>query len=132
MKNMVFDAVGARGNALPVPSGLASGDAVVVGGIVGVLATDRANSAADPAVYVPGLPDGYATVWTRGTYSLEVADAVAEAGTAIYIDPADQSLGTDNTGTVLLGHTVPAIRNGVATGATKSAGAGTVNVKLGG
>jgi predicted RecA/RadA family phage recombinase len=114
---------------LPVPAGTKSGEPVIVGGIVGVAETDRA--ATTNGVHTgPGLPDGYASVQPDGTYSLPVADAVSAAGTKIYIVTADRSLTTTASGNTLFGYTVPVIVRGVATGATKSSGAGNVNVAI--
>lgn len=129
MKNQVF-----AGNrpaiSLPVPAGTRSGDPVLVGGIVGVAATDRTETVGGVQFGAPGNPDGYASVEVSGAYALEVADAVAAVGTAIYIVTADNSLTTTAAGNTLFGHTVPVIDKGVATGATKAVGAGTVNVAL--
>lgn len=131
-KNCVF-APEVPALSLPVPSGTRSGDPVKVGGIVGVASTDRAGDTdATTGRTLGGVthPTGYAAVEVDGTWELEVADAVAAVATAIYIVAADNSLTTTASGNTLFGHTVPVIDKGVATGATKSAGAGTVNVKL--
>lgn len=121
--------------SLPVPAGTRSGDPVLVGEIIGVADTDRTEVVDGKQYGGVGNPDGYASVAVDGTYALEVPEAVTDVGTAIYIVAADNSLTTaadDGAGTThtLFGHTVPVIQRGVATGATKSAGAGTVNVKL--
>lgn len=130
-KNRVF-----AGNepalSLPVPAGTRSGDPVLVGAIVGVAATDRTETVDGKQYGGVGNPEGHASVEVSGAFALEVAEAVAAAGTRIYIVPADNSLTTaDGAGVnTLFGTTVPVIDRGVATGATKAAGAGTVNVKL--
>lgn len=116
--------------ALPVPAGTVSGDPVIVGGIVGVAETDRAATTDGVKTGGVTLPDGYASVAPDGTYSLPVADAVDAAGTAIYIPAAGGALTTTATDNVLFGHTVAVIDKGVATGATKGAGAGNVNVAI--
>lgn len=117
--------------ALPVPAGTKSGDPVIVGGIVGVAETDRAATDGTTGVHTgPSLPDGYASVAVDGTYSLPVADAVAAAGTAIYIPAAGGALTTTATSNVLFGRTVPVIDKGVASGATKASGAGNVNIAI--
>lgn len=130
-KNCVF-APAVPAWSLPVPAGTRSGDPVLVGGIVGVASTDRAGDtdAAGKTLGGVGHPTGYAAVEVDGAYALDVADAVAAAGTAIYIVAADNSLTTTATGNTLFGHTVPVVERGVASGATKAAGAGTVNVKI--
>lgn len=128
-KNLVF-AGHEPALSLPVPAGTRSGDPVLVGGIIGVCDTDRTEVVDGKQYGGVGNPDGYASVAPDGAYALEVADAVAAAGTAIYIVAADNTLTTTAAGNVLFGHTVPVIDKGVATGATKGAGAGTVNVKL--
>lgn len=116
--------------SLPVPAGTRSGDPVKVGGIVGVAGTDRTEVVSGKQYGGVGNPDGYASVEVDGAFAVEVADAVSAVGTAIYIVTADNSLTTTATSNTLFGHTIPVIERGVPTGATKSAGAGTVNVKL--
>lgn len=116
--------------SLPVPAGARSGDPVLVGGLVGVCATDRTEVVAGKQYGGVGNPDGYASVEVDGVYALEVPEAVGAAATPIFIVSATNDLTTTAAGNVLFGHTVPVIQRGVATGATKAAGAGTVNVKL--
>lgn len=115
--------------SLPVPAGTRSGTAVIVGGIVGVAETDRTELVSGVQYGAPGNPDGYASVAPDGTYSLPTTDAVAAAGTAIYITSGGV-LTTTASGNTLFGHTVPVINRGVASGATKSSGAGNVNVAI--
>jgi predicted RecA/RadA family phage recombinase len=115
--------------SLPVASGVKSGDPVIVGSIVGVAETDRAATTNGVRTGGVGNPDGYASVAIDGTYSLPCTDAVAAAGTAIYITAAG-ALTTTASGNTLFGHTVPVIQRGVASGATKSSGAGNVNVAI--
>lgn len=114
--------------SLPVPAGTRSGDPVIVGGIVGVCETDRTEVVSGKQYGGVGHPDGYAAVAPDGAYELKVPEAVAAAGTAIYIVVADNTLTTDdNTGAnPLFGHTVPVIDKGAASGATKAADSGGV------
>ncbi|NGZ99629.1 DUF2190 family protein [Nocardioides sp. W3-2-3] len=130
MKNQVF-----AGNqpavALPVPSGIKSGDPVIVGGMIGVAATDRAAVTNGVATGGVSLPVGYASVEVDGVYAVSVAGgAIAAAGGRVYINPADNTLtATSASGLVLFGTTVPVIERGVASGATKASGTAVVNVK---
>ncbi|UIU47072.1 DUF2190 family protein [Microcystis phage MinS1] len=128
-KNLVFAGT-SPALSLPVPAGTRSGAPVKVGGIIGVCETDRTEVVSGKQYGGVGNPDGYASVAVDGTYALPVPEQVTAAGTAIYIVAADNSLTTTATDNTLFGHTVPVIDKGVATGATKAAGAGTVNVKL--
>lgn len=127
-KNLVF-AGRKPALSLPVASGVKSGDPVIVGSIVGVAETDRAATTNGVRTGGVGDPDGYASVAVDGVYSLPCPDAVAAAGTAIYITSAG-ALTTTATGNTLFGRTVPVIQRGVASGATKAAGAGNVNVAI--
>lgn len=132
-KNLVF-----RGESpalsLPVPAGTRSGDPVKVGGHIGVCDTDRTEVVDGKQYGGVGNPAGYASVAPDGVYALEVPEEITTVGTPVYIVTADNSLTTATvTATVnntLFGHTTPVIDKGVASGATKAAGAGTVNVKL--
>lgn len=136
-KNLVFAGV-EPALALPVPTGTRSGDPVIVGSIIGVAETDRAGDTDTSGRVLGGVghPTGYAAVAPDGTYALKVPEAVAAAGTPIYIVTATNALTTSsNTGAnPLFGYTVPVIDKGVASGATKAADSGgvegTVNVKL--
>ncbi|WKN47142.1 capsid cement protein [Nocardioides sp. Arc9.136] len=129
-KNQVF-AGSSPALSLPVPAGTRSGDPVKVGGQIGVADTDRTEVVNGKQYGGVGHPDGYAAVAPDGTYALPVADAVNAAETPIYISGAGPfTLTTTAEGNTLFGHTVPVIQRGVATGATKAAGAGTVNVRL--
>lgn len=102
----------------PVPQDTASGAPVLaLGAIPAVTATKEGEG---------GNLDGRATVWTEGVFALSTTDAVAAEGTAIYITGAGV-LTTTLTGNTLFGRTV---HNAEGTGGTKSAGAGTVNVRL--
>ena len=115
--------------ALPVPAGTVSGSPVKVGGFVGVATADRADAATKKGGV--GHPDGYAPVAKTGLWELPVPDAVAAAGTPIYITNA-MALTTTATNNTLFGHTEPIIVRGVAVGATKAAdsgSAGTVYVR---
>ncbi|MEP7738535.1 DUF2190 family protein [Nocardioides sp. 31GB23] len=128
-KNLVF-----RGESpalsLPVPAGTRSGDPVKVGGHIGVCDTDRTEVVDGKQYGGVGNPAGYASVAPDGVYALEVPEEITTVGTAVYIVAADNSLTTTATSNTLFGHTTPVIDKGVASGATKAAGAGTVNVKL--
>jgi predicted RecA/RadA family phage recombinase len=128
-KNCVF-AGESPALSLPVPALTRSGSPVLVGGLIGVCETDRTEVVSGKQYGGVGNPDGYASVAPDGTYSLPVADAVSAAGTKIYIVAADNTLTTTAGSNVLFGHTVPVIQRGVASGATKGAGAGNVNVRL--
>jgi len=72
---------------LPVPSGVVSGEAVVVGALVGVAQTDRAA-------------DGTATVWRKGAYRLPVAAATYVVGDAIYAHATDGTAVTARVGRI--------------------------------
>lgn len=112
-----------RGDALslPVPSGRTSGSAVRVGGLNGVLQTNRAKVdvakyAADGSVntsyeFGGGNPTGYASVWLEGVHDLPVSTTTTRAvGDPIYIITATHVLTTtDNSGAnPLYGHAVEA------------------------
>lgn len=128
-KNLVY-AGQSPAISLPVPAGTRSGGPVKVGGIVGVAETDRVETVNGVKFGEgSGNPEGYASVAPDGTYALPVPDAVAAVGTAIYI-AADNTLTTTATNNTLFGHTVPTVLRGVASGATKGSGAGTVNVRI--
>lgn len=129
MKNRVF-AGNTPAVSLPVPAGTRAGAPVKVGGFIGVCATDRTEVVNGKQFGGVGNPDGYASVDVDGCFALSVPEAVAAAGTAIYIVAADNTLTTTAGGNTLFGHTRPVIDKGVATGATKAGGAGTVNVQL--
>lgn len=92
---------------LPVPEGTKSGDAVIVGDLPGVAATDRDA-------------DGNATVWMRGAYDLSVTGAVTQIGAPIYIPAAGGNLSVTADGNKLFGHAL----------ATKTAAAAVITVKL--
>ncbi|WP_435744917.1 DUF2190 family protein [Nocardioides sp. SYSU DS0663] len=128
-KNQVFAGT-SPALSLPVPAGTRSGDPVIVGGLIGVCDTDRTEVVDGKQYGGVGNPEGHASVAPDGVYALEVPEAVGAAGTPIFIVAATNDLTTTAAGNVLFGHTVPVIDRGVATGATKAAGAGTVNVKL--
>jgi predicted RecA/RadA family phage recombinase len=77
---------------LPVPSGVKSGDAVLVGSLPGVAQTTRDDVA------------GTATVWLDGAFRLTVTGAVANVGDPVYIVSADRSLTTTATGNTVFGY----------------------------
>lgn len=121
-KNQVFNTTDEA--SLPVAAGTKSGEPVLVGGVFpGVAQVDIGTG---------GNPAGYASVWLRGVYELEVPEAVAAVGTPIYIKP-DRTLTTSAADNTLFGHSWPVINRGVSEGGTKAADAGTagtVNVRL--
>lgn len=132
MKNQVY-ANQRPGISLPVPAGTKSGDPVKVGSLMGVAATDRADSTVTPptidsiAANSSGNADGYASVLVDGGYLLTVTGAVSSAGTAIYID-SDGALTTTATSNTLFGYTVPGPDNAYLT-KTADAGPAVVQVK---
>lgn len=135
-KNLVF-AGQQPALALPVPTGIRSGDPVRVGGINGVAETDRVETVSDVKYgESSGNPAGYASVAPDGTYALKVPEVVSAVGTKIYIITATNLLTTSaNSGAnPLFGVTVPVIERGVATGGTKAVDSGgvegTVNVRI--
>ena len=102
-----------------------------VGGFVGVALTDPAAMAA--GVVNTGNPVGNASVALDGTWSVPCADAVATVGTALYLSGAGPFTVTTTVGAnTLFGYSADVIRDGAPTGGTKAAGAGTINVKIGG
>ena len=111
--------------SLPVPDGLKKGDAVRVGGLNGVLATDRrptTDTVTDTQgpVFGGGNPRGHASVWLKGAHSFTVSFAIAAVGTPVYI-LADGSALTDvATGNSLFGHAL----------STKTAAAGPLVVRI--
>lgn len=112
--------------SLPVPAGKKSGDPVRIGGLNGVLATDRAKTDVAPINadgtpnttynYGGGNPDGNASVWLEGAFTFDVSFAVASVGLPVYI--ADGALAA--TGTDVFGHALT----------TKAAAAGPLTVRL--
>ena len=133
MKNQVY-ANNTPGISLPVPAGTKSGDPVKVGSIVGVAATDRADSTAaltidSVAANSSGNADGYASVLTDGAYLLTVTGAIAGPGTPVYITGTGPfTLSTTNGGTdTVFGETVPGPDNKYA---TKAAAAGPAVVRV--
>jgi predicted RecA/RadA family phage recombinase len=120
-----------KSQSLPVPAGTKSGDPVKSGAYVGVALTDRQVAM---AANVPNTsnPVGNASVALDGTWTLPCADAVAAVGTALYIAGAGPfTVTTTDSGNTLLGYSADVIKGGVATGGTKAAGAGTINVTIG-
>ena len=102
--------------SLPVPAGRKTGDPVKVGSLVGVLATNRADSASGEVG--GGNVDGNASVWLRGVFNLSVTGAIANVGDPVYIDGAN-ALNVTNTHT-LFGYAL----------STKAAAAGVIPVRL--
>lgn len=131
-KNNVTDYDHKKTRSLPVPAGTKSGDPVKVGGFVGVALTDR-QAAMAAGVVNTGNPVGNASVALDGTWSVPCADAVATVGTALYLSGAGPFTVTTTAGAnTLFGYSADVIRDGAPTGGTKAAGAGTINVKIGG
>ena len=127
-KNQVYPFT--KSASLPVPVGTKSGDAVEVGSIVGVALTDR-QAALAANVTNTSNPVGNASVALDGTWSLPCTDAVAAVGTPLYITGAGPFTVTTTVGTnALLGYSADVIKDGVAAGGTKGAGAGSINVRL--
>ena len=102
---------------LPVVADVISGEAVVVGSLIGVAQTDRDA-------------DGNAAVWRKGAYEFTVGDATYAVGDPIYGHAAGGGAvtgrvelidGTDTTGT-LLGYSLEA--------KTTTGGTGTLIVAL--
>lgn len=133
MKNQVY-ANNTPGISLPVPSGTKSGDPVKVGSIVGVAATDRADSTITPATQASvaanssGNPDGYASVLDTGAYLLTVTGAITGPGTPVYVTGTGPfTLSVTNGGSdTLFGVTLPGPDNKYA---TKAAGSGLAVVR---
>ncbi|MGN6413796.1 hypothetical protein [Flexivirga sp.] len=133
MRNQVY-ANNTPGINLPVPAGTKTGDPVMVGSIVGVAATDRADSTAalsldGVAANSSGNADGYASVLTDGGYLLTVSGAITGPGTPVYITGTGPfALSVTNGGTdTVFGYTVPGPDNKYA---TKAAGDGPAVVRI--
>lgn len=106
----------------PVPAGAKSGEPVLaLGGVPAVLSTDEGGGVGNVA--------GRASVDTQGIYALPCADAVAAEGTALYITAA-RAITTTAAGNTLFGRSIHLPTPVGRSGGTKSAGAGTVNVRL--
>lgn len=117
--------------SLPVPAGTKSGDVVMVGKYKGVAATDRQEAMAANVVNTTN-PVGYASVWLEGVYEVPCADAVSGPGVQLYVTGAGPfTVTTTATAGNELGLSTAVIKNGVAVGASKAAGAGTIYVNLG-
>lgn len=127
-KNSVYGFT--KSQSLPVPAGTKSGDAVKSGAYVGVALTDRQAAA---AANVPNTsnPVGNASVALDGTWALPCADAVVAVGAALYVVGTGPTVTTTAAGNALLGYSADVIKGGAATGGTKAAGAGTINVTIG-
>lgn len=97
--------------SLPVPDGTVSGDAVVVGSIIGVAATDKGKG---------GNPADNASVWTEGVYDLPVSTTVGAVGTALYKAAGTAALTTTATSNTLFGYALE----------TKGSGTAPIRVKL--
>ena len=129
-KNNVYAHTRAR--SLPVPAGTKSGDPVKVGAVVGIALTDR-QAAMAAGVPNTSNPVGNASVALDGTWTVSCADAVSAVGTALYITGAGPfTITTTASGNALFGYSDDVIKDGAAVGRTKGAGAGTINVRIGG
>lgn len=101
MKNYI-----ASGDVLtvPAPATVASGDVVIVGGLVGIAGTSAA-SGADVAIKLGGV------------YELAKTSAQAwTVGAAIYWDASGKVATTETSGNTLIGKAVAAAANPSATG----------------
>lgn len=103
--------------SVPVASGLASGSPVLALGAIPAVTSTKEGEGGNTALR--------ASVKTGGVHALATTDAVAAEGTAIYITGAG-ALTITATGNTLYGWTLHID----GTGGTKSAGAGTVNIRL--
>lgn len=103
--------------SLPVPAGTLSGAPVLAAGFIGVTATKVGEG---------GNIATRASVWRTGEFTLPITDAVSTEGTPIYITAANvltTTAGSDR----LFGRTHA---DAEGNGATKSSGAGSVNIIL--
>lgn len=108
--------------SLPVPQGTKSGDPIRVGCMNGVCQTDRNEGGAPDPVTGPAVntnPVGNATVWLKGSHVFEVAFAIANVGTPVYIT-AGGDLTATATGNFFYGAAL----------STKSATAGPLEVAI--
>ena len=116
--------------SLPVPAGKKAGDPVRVGGLNGVLQTDRAAITVSPVNadgtpnaaynYGGGNPDGYATVWLQGAHEFTVAFAIANVGDPVYILADGSALTATAASNNLYGHALT----------TKAAPSGPLTVRI--
>ncbi len=116
--------------SLPVPAGKKAGDPVRIGGLNGVLQTDRAATTVSPVNtdgtpnpaynYGGGNPDGSATVWLEGAHDFTVAFSVANVGDPVYILADGSALTATASGNNLYGHALT----------TKAAPSGPLTVRL--
>ena len=120
-KNLVYagETTGGDELELPVPTGTLSGAPVKSGAHVGVTVTKEGAGVGNRA--------GYASVWMRGTWKLDVEGAIAAPGTPVYIT-ATNTLTTTAAGNTYFGNTVEG--PSAAPIATKAAGTGTAYVKI--
>lgn len=92
--------------SLPVPADTPPGAPVIVGSLVGVTATAEGGG---------GNPDGYASVWRKGSFRIDVAGAVATVGTPVYINTTGTpSLTATATGNTLFGYALETKGTGTA------------------
>ena len=105
-----------------VPSGALSGEPVLAqGAIPGILETDEGGGVGNVA--------GRATVAFPLVAELSTTDAVAAENTALYITAA-RAITTTASGNTLFGRSIHMPNPVTRSGGTKSAGAGTVFVRL--
>lgn len=116
--------------SLPVPSGKKAGDPVRVGGLNGVLATDRAKT--DVAPTNPdgtvntsynaggGNVTGNASVWLVGAHEFQGITFAANPGDPVYILADGSALTGTATGNTLFGHAL----------STKAAASGPLTVRI--
>ena len=116
--------------SLPVPVGKKAGDPVRVGGLNGVLQTDRAATTASPVNadgttnpaynYGGGNPDGYASVLLEGAHDFTVGFAVNNIGDPVYILADGSALTGTSAGNTEFGHALT----------TKAATSGPLTVRI--
>jgi len=110
--------------SLPVPVGTKSGDAVIIGALPGVAATDRnAGTAVDTTGNIPG---NASVLLDDRAYIIPVTGAITGPGQAVYIPAAGGALTMTSSGNVLWGYTIQAADGSYA---TKTSGTGPALVK---
>jgi hypothetical protein len=110
--------------SLPVPAGTKSGDAVIVGALPGVAATDRnEGTAVNAAGNIPGTAS---VLLDDRAYIIPVTGAITGPGQPVYIPAAGGALNVSSTSAVLWGYTIQAADG---TYATKASGTGPALVK---
>jgi predicted RecA/RadA family phage recombinase len=103
-----------------------SGDAVVIGSIVGVAATSAGPAAGQTGYVTSETPGGLIAIRTKGIFNLPVfghgsgGNGAVTLGEGLYIDPATGIISTDTTKTFF----------GYALGTVNSGATATIPVKL--